>query len=221
MAPHYSEEGLVDGWEGLIEDITDQRTLSINLRKMTNMLQVLITNLPTGVYFVQAPQGYPILVNSRARRPSCSAKRRGPVGRGRSTLSYSIYRLHRPDGTEYPCGESCRSRKALRAGGDLPEPMTSWCISSGQPAQGCRSSPGRRPMGDLAQHGRGPMPPSGCSKTGPRCSRRRTAMRESELRLQRAVIETMAEGVIVQDDVGSIIDCNPAAVARFSACARG
>ena len=36
------------------------------------------------------------------------------------------------------------------------------------------------------------------------------ALRESELRL-RAVIETMGEGVIVQDDTGAIIDCNAAA----------
>ena len=42
-----SDESLIDGWEGLVEDITDQRALSQNLRKMTNMLQVLITNLPT------------------------------------------------------------------------------------------------------------------------------------------------------------------------------
>ena len=68
MTPHYSEEGLVDGWEGLVEDISDQRALSHNLRKMTNMLQVLVTNLPTGVYFVQAPLGYPILVNPRSRQ---------------------------------------------------------------------------------------------------------------------------------------------------------
>src|SRR5207244_4451803 len=36
------------------------------------------------------------------------------------------------------------------------------------------------------------------------------ALRESELRL-RAVIETMNEGLIVQDDSGAVIDCNVAA----------
>src|SRR5205085_10735376 len=34
MSPHYSEDGLVDGWEGLVEDITVQRALSYNLRKI-------------------------------------------------------------------------------------------------------------------------------------------------------------------------------------------
>ena len=26
LTPHYSDESLVDGWEGLIEDITEQRS---------------------------------------------------------------------------------------------------------------------------------------------------------------------------------------------------
>src|SRR5439155_1488782 len=101
LTPHYAEDGLVDGWEGLVEDITDQRTLSQNLRKLTNMLQVLVTNLPTGVYFVQAPQGYPLLVNARARQ---LLGQREDLSAGIMTLS-KVFRLHRPDGTEYPWDE--------------------------------------------------------------------------------------------------------------------
>src|SRR5262249_47056049 len=101
LTPHHSEDGLVDGWEGLVEDITDQRAMSHNLRKLTNMLQVLITNLPMGVYFVQAPQGYPILVNARARQ---LLGQREDLSAGLSSLS-RVFRLHRPDGAEYPADE--------------------------------------------------------------------------------------------------------------------
>ncbi len=111
LMPHYSEEGLVDGWEGLIEDITEQRELSHNLRKTTTMLQVLLANLPTGVYFVQAPQGYPILVNARARQ---LLGQREDLSAGVLHLSRT-YRLHRPDGTEYPA-EELPVAKALRTG---------------------------------------------------------------------------------------------------------
>jgi PAS domain S-box-containing protein len=42
------------------------------------------------------------------------------------------------------------------------------------------------------------------------------ALRESELRL-RAIIEAMGEGVVVQDDTGTVIDCNAAACGILSA----
>jgi signal transduction histidine kinase len=111
LTPHYAEEGLVDGWEGLIEDITQQRALSHNLRQLTSMLQVLIANLPTGVYFVQAPLGHPILVNARARQ---LLGQREDLSAGLAALS-KVFRLHRSDGTEYPWEELPVS-KALREG---------------------------------------------------------------------------------------------------------
>jgi signal transduction histidine kinase len=111
LTPHYDEDGLVNGWEGLIEDITDQRSLSQNLRKMTNMLQVLVTNLPTGVYFVHGPQGAPLLVNPRARQ---LLGQREDLSAGLANLSRAFH-LHRPDGTEYPW-EELPVCKALRLG---------------------------------------------------------------------------------------------------------
>lgn len=110
MTPHYSEDGMLDGWEGLVEDITEQRKLSQSLRRMTTMLQVLITNLPTGVYFVQGPQGYPILANARARQ---LLGHREDLSAGLPSLS-KVYRLHRPDGSEYPWEELPYRRRCCR-----------------------------------------------------------------------------------------------------------
>ena len=64
LAPHYGADGQVDGWEGVIEDITEQRQLAQDLRRTTNMLQALVAHLPTGVYFVHGKNGRPLLVNA-------------------------------------------------------------------------------------------------------------------------------------------------------------
>jgi PAS domain S-box-containing protein len=202
LTPHYSEDGLVDGWEGLIEDITDQRTLSHNLRKMTNMLQVLVSNLPTGVYFVQGPMGYPLLVNARARQ---LLGQREDLSAGLATLS-KVFRLHRPDGTEYPW-EELPVCKALRQGvtcraNDIivhrPDgrkiPLITWAA----------------PV-DLHSTGT-PDAAVWVLEDWTAMQQAELAVRESELRL-RAIIETMGEGVIVQDADGVIIDCNAAACA--------
>jgi PAS domain-containing protein len=101
LTPHHTEDGLLDGWEGFVEDITERRKLSYNLRRSSQMLQALIANLPAGVFFVHGAQGYPLLANARARqllgqREDASV----PLGQ----LS-RLYRLHRPDGSEYPPDE--------------------------------------------------------------------------------------------------------------------
>ena len=200
LTPHYSEEGLVDGWEGLLEDITDQRALSQNLRKLTNMLQVLITNLPTGVYFVQAPAGFPILVNARARQ---LLGQREDLSAGVAQLS-RVFRLHRPDGSDYPAddlpvlralrdGVTCRANDIVvhRADG-RKIPLITWAAP-------------------IDMHNTGaPDAAVWVLEDWTTMQQAEQALRESELRL-RAVIETMDEGVIVQDDAGGIIDCNAAA----------
>ena len=200
LTPHYSEEGLLDGWEGLIEDITEQRALSHNLRQLTSMLQVLISNLPTGVYFVQAPLGHPILVNARARQ---LLGQREDLSAGMATLS-KVFRLHRPDGSEYPWEELPVS-KALREGvacraNDIfvhradgrKIPLITWAAP-------------------IDLHNTGvPDAAVWVLEDWSAMQQAELALRESEVRL-RAVIETMGEGVIVQDDAGVIIDCNAAA----------
>jgi PAS domain S-box-containing protein len=200
LAPHYSEHGLVDGWEGLIEDITDQRLLSHNLRRLSNMLQVLVTNLPCGVYFVQAPEGYPILVNARARQ---LLGQREDLSSGLGNLS-RVYRLHRPDGADYPAeelpvakalrqGVACRANDIVvhRADG-RKTPLITWAAP-------------------IDLHNKGATDAAvWVMEDWSAMQQAENALRESELRL-RAIIETMGEGVIVQDNEGTIIDCNPAA----------
>jgi PAS domain S-box-containing protein len=202
LTPHYSEDGLMDGWEGLVEDITEQRALSQNLRRMTTMLQVLISNLPTAVYFVQAPLGFPILVNARARQ---LLGQREDLSTGLAQLS-RLFRLHRPDGTEYPW-EELPVAKALRLGvacraNDIvlhrPDgrkvPLMTWAAP-------------------IDLHGTG-TPDAAVWVLEDWTSMHQTelALRESELRL-RAIIDTMVEGVMVQDSSGAVIDVNAAACA--------
>ncbi|MBI2807139.1 MAG: PAS domain S-box protein [Planctomycetes bacterium] len=202
LTPHYSEDGLMDGWEGLVEDITEQRALSQGLRRMTNMLQVLVTNLPTGVYFVQAPQGFPILVNARARQ---LLGRREDLSSGLEQLS-RVFRLHRIDGTEYPW-EELPVAKALRLGvatraNDIvlhradgrKVPLITWAA----------------PI-DLNNTGT-PDAAVWVIEDWSAMQQAELALRESEIRL-RAIIETMAEGVIVQDEHGAVLDGNAAACA--------
>jgi PAS domain-containing protein len=98
LTPHYTEDGLLDGWEGFVEDITERRKLSYNLRRSSQMLQALIANLPAGVFFVHGAQGYPLLANARARQ---LLGQREDASVPLAQLS-RLYRLHRPDGSEYP-----------------------------------------------------------------------------------------------------------------------
>jgi PAS domain-containing protein len=101
MTPHHTEDGLLDGWEGFVEDITERRKLSYNLRRSSLMLQALIANLPAGVFFVHGAQGYPLLANARARQ---LLGQREDASVPLAQLS-RLYRLHRPDGSEYPPDE--------------------------------------------------------------------------------------------------------------------
>jgi PAS domain S-box-containing protein len=200
LTPHYSEEGLIDGWEGLIEDITEQRALSRNLRQLTSMLQVLISNLPTGVYFVQAPLGHPILVNARARQ---LLGQREDLSAGLATLS-KVFRLRRPDGSEYPW-EELPVCKALRQGVDCQANDIVVHRADG------RKIPLITWAAPIDLHNTGvPDAAVWVLEDWSAVQQAELAQRESEVHL-RAVIETMGEGVIVQDDAGVIIDCNAAA----------
>ncbi|MCI0376373.1 MAG: MASE1 domain-containing protein, partial [Gemmataceae bacterium] len=95
MVPFRPSEQMLDGWEGVIEDITDRRALAQDVRRNSSMLQALVTHLPAGVFFVQAPHGNPILVNQRARQ---LLGQREDLAAGLEHLS-QVYRLHRTDGT--------------------------------------------------------------------------------------------------------------------------
>jgi ubiquinone/menaquinone biosynthesis C-methylase UbiE/PAS domain-containing protein len=111
LAPHYGPDGHLDGWEGVVEDVTEQRILAHDLRHVSALLHALVIHLPTGIYFVQAPLGQPVLVNNRARQ---LLGQREDLAAGLSHLS-RVYRLRRPDGSEYPW-EELPVAKALRDG---------------------------------------------------------------------------------------------------------
>jgi PAS domain S-box-containing protein len=109
LAAQRDDEGKVIGWQGVINDITEQRALADDLRRTSSMLHALVDNMPAGVFFVQGPQGRPILVNARARQLLGQRE-----DASLSQLS-SVYRLHRRDGGPYPVDELPVAR-ALRHG---------------------------------------------------------------------------------------------------------
>ena len=111
LAPYYDANGQLAGWEGVIEDITEQRGLAQDLRLTTGILHAAIISMPMGVFFVQGPQGRIILVNARARK---LLGQREDLAAGLSHLS-QVYRLQKPDGSEYPWEELPVTR-ALRDG---------------------------------------------------------------------------------------------------------
>jgi PAS domain S-box-containing protein len=111
LAPHYGPEGHLDGWEGIVEDITEPRALAHDLRRTTGMLHALVSNMPTGVFFVHGTAGQPLLVNGRARQ---LLGQREDLSAGLSHIS-EVYRLHRPDGSVYPW-EELPVTKALHLG---------------------------------------------------------------------------------------------------------
>lgn len=202
MVPYYSAENLLSGWEGVVEDITEQQALALRLRRTTNMLQALVNNLPTGVFFVQGPIGQPILVNARARQ---LLGQREDLAAGINHIS-QVYRLHKADGTLYPAGDLPVSR-ALRQGiacsaNDIvvhhPDGRRVHLITWAAPV-------------DLGGSGQADAA-VWVLEDITALHQAEVARRESESRL-RAVIETMAEGLVVQNQAGVILDCNPAAVA--------
>ncbi|MFO0967483.1 MAG: ATP-binding protein [Gemmataceae bacterium] len=206
LAPNYRSDGAFEGWEGVVEDISEQRALSLSLRRTSNMFQALVSNLPTGVFFVQGPSGQPILVNARARQ---LLGQREENAAGWEHLS-KVYRLYRPDGSEYPANELPVAR-ALNEGATCgandivvhrPDgrriPLITWAAPVNL-GGGAAPDAAVWVLEDLTalQHAE-------------------QARKESEARL-RAVFDTMADGVVVQNQQGTILECNPAACAILGA----
>jgi PAS domain-containing protein len=111
LMPHFGKDGKLDGWEGVIEDITDGQAMAHDLRRSTNMLHALIAHLPAGVIFVEGEQGLPTLVNARARQ---LLGRREDLAAGVGRFPEE-YRLKRSDGSSYRAAELPVSR-ALHEG---------------------------------------------------------------------------------------------------------
>jgi PAS domain S-box-containing protein len=202
LAPQFGPTGELAGWDGVLSDITEQRALADDLRRTTSMFHALVANLPAGVFFVQGQAGLPILVNARARH--LLGQREDPAA-GLNRL-VPVYRLCRPDGTPYPTDE-LPVAMALRHGvtgmqDDIvvhrPDGQRLPLITWAAPID----------LGGLGRHDAAVWVFEDLSALRQAEAERR----ESEVRL-RAVIETMAEGVIVLDDRAVILECNPAACA--------
>ncbi len=101
MSPRFDRSGRLIGWDGVVTDITEQRRLADDLRRTSSMFQVLVTNLPAGVFFIQGSTGRPLLVNARARQLLGQRENGFP---GLEHLS-TMYRLYRADQTPYPVEE--------------------------------------------------------------------------------------------------------------------
>ncbi|MFO0880162.1 MAG: PAS domain S-box protein [Gemmataceae bacterium] len=204
LAPHRTPEGHLIGWEGVLIDITEQRLLADDLRRTTSMFHALIANLPMGVFFIQGPQGNPIFVNARARQ--LLGTREDNAG----TLDYlpRIYRLHRPDGSIYPA-EELPVYLALKQGRTT---MRDDIVV-------------HRPDGRRVPLVTWAAPVHLSQRAAPDCAvwvledltalhQAEAARKASEGRL-RAIIETMAEGLLVHDDKGLITGSNSAATSLF------
>ncbi|HZY87914.1 MAG TPA: PAS domain S-box protein [Gemmataceae bacterium] len=211
LAPQRDPNGRLIGWEGVVSEVTEQRALAHDLRRTTSMFNALVTNLPAGVFFVGGPHGQPILVNARARH--LLGRREDPAA-GLDHLA-DVYRLHRPDGTPYPVQElpvwlalrrgltAMKDDVVVHRGDGRRIPLVTWAA----PVH-LEAAPGARPgeaaaavwvLEDLtALH------------------QAEAARRDSERRL-RAVLTAMAEGLVVQDARGLVVDCNPAACTLLGA----
>jgi two-component system, cell cycle sensor histidine kinase and response regulator CckA len=202
LTPHHAADGQLNGWESVVEDITEQRSLAHDLRRTSNMLHALVAHLPTGVYFVHGANGQPLLVNARARQ---LLGQREDLAAGLSHLS-TLYRLYRSDGKPYPWEELPVST-ALRQGttsmrddivGHRPDgrriPLVTWAAPVNLGGQG-EPDAAVWVLEDLTA-----------------LRQAEAARQDTELRL-RVVIETMAEGLIVQNQTGAVVESNPAACA--------
>jgi PAS domain S-box-containing protein len=200
LAPHHDEAGRLTGWEGVVTEITEQRLLADDLRRTTTMFHGLVANLPAGVFFVQGPAGVPLLVNARARQ---LLGQREDASAGLDHLP-AVYRLHRPDGTPYPVAElpvALALRNGLTTMRDdivvhRPDgrrmPLVTWAA----------------PI-DLAGQGR-PTAAVWVFEDASSLRAAESALRAGEARL-RVVIENVADGLLVHDHRGAVVDCNPAA----------
>ncbi|HEY7157559.1 MAG TPA: PAS domain S-box protein [Gemmataceae bacterium] len=207
LTPRRDARGRLVGWEGMLKDIAEQRVLADDLRRITSMLHALIGNLPAGVFFVQGPSGHPLLVNARARQ---LLGQREDLAAGLEQMA-NVYRLHRPDGSPYAV-EELPVFLALRKGQTTmredivvhhPDgrytPLVTWAA----------------PVKLTRGHSSGPADAAVWVLEDLTAVRQtEAARRDAEVR-SRAIVETMAEGLLVLDHSGTIVDCNTTASVIF------
>ncbi|MFQ3592929.1 MAG: PAS domain S-box protein, partial [Gemmataceae bacterium] len=204
LAPVRDVEWQLLGWEGVVIEITEQRLIADDLRRTTNMFNALVGNLPTGVFFVWGPRGTPLVVNPRARQ--LLGQREDPSIPLSQFVSH--YRLFRPDGSVYPTEElpvylalhhgrtTMRDDIVVHRPDGRRIPLVAWAAPVNLQTRD-REEAAVWVFEDLtALH------------------QAEAARKDSEGRF-RAVIETMAEGLLVLDSQGRISASNPAASLLF------
>jgi PAS domain S-box-containing protein len=196
LAPLLDVDGRLLGWEGVLSDVTEQRLLADDLRRTSSMLNGLVSNLPTGVFFVQGRHGQPLLVNARAR----ALLGREDMAAGLEQLP-EVYRLFRADGSVYPAEElpvwqalrhqrtSMRDDVVVHRPDGRRIPLITW------------AAPVALPTGPAAVW---------VLEDLTALHQAEAARRDTEGRL-RTVIATMAEGLLVQDRRGAVVEANPTA----------
>jgi PAS domain S-box-containing protein len=200
LAPRLDPDGQLIGWDGVVHDITEQRLLADDLRRTTNMFHTLVANLPAGVFFVAGSRGRPLVVNARARQ---LLGQREDSAAGIEHLS-TVYRLYRPDGSLYPVDElpvylalrhghtTMRDDIVVHRPDGRRVPLVAW---------GAPVSLGTGEGHDAAVW---------VFEDLTALHQAEAARRDTEGRL-RTVVETMGEGLLVQNRDGVIVDCNQAA----------
>jgi PAS domain S-box-containing protein len=208
LAPIRDSEGNLLGWEGVVTDITEQRKIADDLRRTTSMFNALLENLPAGVFFVSGPHGMPVLVNPRARQ--LLGQREDASVRLEQFAQH--YRLFRNDGTIYPT-EELPVYLALKQG-----------LSTMREDMVIHRTDGRRiPLvawsAPVQLHSREhPDAAVWVFEDLTAVHQAEAARKDSEGRF-RAVIETMAEGLLVLDNQGRVVASNPAAVLMYGIAA--
>jgi PAS domain S-box-containing protein len=204
LAPRFDAEGRLCGWEGVVADVTEQRALAVDLRRTSGMFHALVANLPAGVFFIQGPVGRPILVNNRARE---LLGRREDASAGLEHFA-EYYRLFRSDGSPYPVEElgifhalhrgvaGVRDDIVVHRPDGRRVPLITWSapVRLGGPVQADGAVWVLEDLTALHQA--------------------EAARRDSEGQL-RAVVEAIAEGLVVHDRKRMVVDCNAAACAIF------
>jgi PAS domain S-box-containing protein len=204
LVPVRDAEGNLLGWEGVVTEITEQRLISDDLRRTTSMFNALVGNLPTGVFFVSGPHGLPLVVNPRARQ---LLGQREDASIPLAQFA-SHYRLFRADGSIYPTEElpvylalhqgrtTMRDDIVVHRPDGRRIPLVAWAAPVKLSA---------REQEDAAVW---------VFEDLTALHQAEAARKDSEGRF-RAVIETMAEGLLVIDPMGRISASNPAATLLF------
>ncbi len=202
LAPRRDGAGRTIGWEGVVVDITEQRTVADDLRRTTSLFNALVSNLPAGVFFVQGRRGWPLLINARARQ--LLGQREDSAANVERLCE--TYRLELPDGRPFPVDElpvvvalrrgrtTMRDDVVVHRPDGRRVPLVTW----GAPVH-LGSTPEVQAAVWVLE-----------DRTA--LQQAEAARHETEMRL-RTLLETMGEGLIVLDRQGVVVDCNRAACA--------